>query len=84
MVTAHKLVKPTGISFALGVQMHYGHRKCSRFINIIQQIVTIQHYMPGRPKIYNSLLCEMGCLKQAAKTLIVESYKFTLLVVRPS
>lgn len=40
--------------------------------------------MSGKQKIYNSWFCELGFLKQALQTLIVESSKFTLLIVKPS
>lgn len=42
------------------IRLHYGHRKCPRFLNILCSRLC---YMSGRQKIYNSLLCELGCLK---------------------
>lgn len=38
---AHKLVKPTGINFALGAYVYYGHRNCPHFITIMQQIMLL-------------------------------------------
>lgn len=46
MVFAHRLVKPIGMSLALGTDVQYGHRKYSRFKKYCTAgYVTVQHYM---------------------------------------